>query len=486
MRNNDWDDSMGMTMEEFEQALSGSFAGDDLNPGDKVTGTVISISETTVFLDINAKSEGLIALEEFVDEDGKLTLKPGDEVSATVVRTGDEIKLSHRMRKQDQTMEMIREAYRNKIAVEGRVADQNKGGFDITLGGTRAFCPVSQIDIQYVEDPSTYVGASFHFLITQMDPKGKNIVVSRSRLLNQERARLKEETMASLEPGMIRDGEVRRITNFGAFVDIGGVDGLVHISQMSWDRVSDPNAVVEVGQEVRVKVLKIEQGTGKIALSMREASEKPWDEFIGSEIIEGNTYPGEVSRVEHFGAFVRLKPGLEGLLHISELKYGQRVNHPSEIVSPGDLINVKVINLDEENQRISLSMKQTEADPWTLNAQNLKVDSVLSVEVSKVKGSGLEVLIDNSLLAFIPASLSEVGQGEKLQNVYNQGDAVKARVVEVNQETRRLILEVVDENAEQSKTDVADYLAKASQGKEGGFGNLGSVLQKALDKKNKR
>ncbi|MCD4652970.1 S1 RNA-binding domain-containing protein [bacterium] len=485
-KNNEWDDSMGMTMEEFDQAISGSFAGDDLHAGDKVTGTIISISETSVFLDISAKSEGIIALEEFVDEDGKLTIKLGDEISATVIRIGNEIQLSHKMRKRDQTLEMLREAYSGQIAVEGRVNGVNKGGFEISLGDKEAFCPVSQIDIDYVEDPNIHTGCSYHFLITKMDPKGRNIVVSRTKLLEEERAKLALDTMKTLEPGIIVSGEIRRITDFGAFVDIGGVDGLVHISQLSWDRVHHPSEIVETGQEVQVKVLKIDPDSKRIALSIREVMQKPWDEFVGSEIIEGNLYKGKVSRVEHFGAFVRLKPGLEGLLHISELKYGQRINHPSEIVSVDDVVEVKIIGLDQEKQRISLSLKQTGSDPWDLHATSLVADTYLQAEIARVKKAGVEVLLDSNLLGFVPASMSSVSQGESLQNTYKPGDSVRVRIVEADRETRRLILEIVNAETEQNKTDVAKYLAETPSQTNQGFGNLGAALQKAMNKKDNK
>lgn len=481
----DWDNSSDMTMEEFDQAISASFAGDDLRPGDKVTGTIISISESTVFLDINAKSEGIIALEEFVDEEGTLTVRPGDEVNATVIRTGDEIQLSFRMRKRDQTLEMLREAHNGQIAVEGRVEQVNKGGFDISLGGTSAFCPVSQIDTVYVEEPAAYLHGTYHFLITKMDPKGRNIVVSRSRLLEIERAKAAQETLKNLKPGAILSGEVRRIADYGAFVDIGGIDGMVHISQISWDRLKHPSDALVVGQEVRVKVMKIDGDTQRISLSMREVQEKPWDEFVGSEIMEGNTYPGEVMRVEHFGAFVKLKPGLEGLLHISELKYGRRINHPSEVVSPGDSVFVKVIGLDHDKHQISLSMKQTGTDPWELNAAQLIPENLLFVEIAKIKSVGLEVTVDNSLVGFIPASLSGVGPGESLTSAFTVGDTIRVKVVEADQSSRRLIFEVSDAEKEETAADINSYMADSRNTEQASFGSLGALLQKALDKKKK-
>lgn len=477
----DWDAAMDMTMEEFEQALNETVAGDTLAPGDKITGRIISMSETTVFLDIGGKSEGVIPIEEFLEDDGSLNIHPGDEVQVTVTHAGEDIRLSYRMRRRDQSLEMLREAASSDIPVEGRVESSNKGGFDVRLGEHRAFCPISQIDTDYVENPSAYVGQTYHFLITRMERK--DIVVSRARLLAKEREQAARETLQRLEPGMITDGTVRRITDFGAFVDIGGIEGLVHISHVSWDRVNHPGDVLSDGQTVRVKILKMDPENKRISLSIREAQEPPWEMYVGTEILEGNTYPGEVTRIEHFGAFIRLKPGLEGLLHISELSWKHRVNHPSEMLAIGDTIRVKVIQLDPENHRISLSLKQTDSDPWDTHRDQLTAGSVLAADVNRVKSAGLDVVIGTDLIGFVPASKTGIGQGESLQNSFNPGDTVRVRVVDADRGTRRLILEIVDMQTEAIEQDVSDYLSQKNSGNTGGFGNLGAALQQALNKK---
>ncbi|MBN1879200.1 S1 RNA-binding domain-containing protein [bacterium] len=482
----EWDDSMDMTMEEFDQAISGSMISEEVRPGEKVTGIVIAISESSVFIDINAKSEGIIALEEFVDPEGALTVKRGDTITATVTHVGDEIQLSYKMRKRDQSIDMLREAYAGRIPVEGRVESLNKGGFEVSLGDKKAFCPISQIDIDFVEDPNKYMGANYHFYITQIDPKGRNIVVSRAQYLKEERQKEAEITMTRLAVGAIVTGEVRRVADFGVFVDLGGVDGLVHISQLSWDRVTHPSQLVSVGQTVHVKVIQIDPETNRIGLSMREAEENPWDIHVGTDIIEGNSYLGEVMRVENFGAFVRLKPGLEGLVHLSELRWGQRVNHPSEVMKTGDQVLVKVIGIDQEKHRLSLSLKQIEEDPWTLLAPSLTTGTVLSGTITAVKPNGLEVKIDNGPLGFIPGSKTGVGQGENIRTSFKDGQTIQTRVVEADPDTRRLILEVVDLDAEQQKLDVRQYLTETGTETSTGFGSLGSKLQKAMEKKQRK
>nr|HPQ40385.1 S1 RNA-binding domain-containing protein [bacterium] len=482
----DWDAAMDMTMEEFEQALDQSFAGDTLAAGDKVTGRVISMSETTVFLDIGGKSEGVVAIEEFLEDDGTLGIRPGDTVEVTVTHAGEEIRLSYRMRRRDQTLELLREAASSEIPVEGRVEASNKGGFDVRLGDYRAFCPISQIDIEYVENPAEHVGQVYHFLITRMERNGRDIVVSRSKLLQKEREALAQETLSRLAPGMITSGVVRRLMDFGAFVDIGGVEGLVHISHVSWDRLKHPSEVLEEGQSVRVKVLKMDPGNQRISLSIRDAQEPPWETHVGTDILEGNSYPGVVTRIEHFGAFVRLKPGLEGLLHISELSWTHRVTHPSEMLTIGDTIRVKVIQLDDENRRISLSMKQTDSDPWDRHRDSLLPGNTLPAEISRIKSAGLDVIIHSDLVGFVPASLSGIGQGERLQNTFHPGDTVQVRVVEADPGSHRLVLEIVDAQAEAIQQDVSRYLDDRTSRESGGFGNLGSALQKAIDRKKQR
>jgi small subunit ribosomal protein S1 len=479
----DWDESFGMSMEEFDQAISGSSISDDVKPGDKVTGKIIALSEHSVFIDLNAKSEGIIPLEEFVDEHGELTIKPGDIITATVVFADDEIRLSHRMRKKDQSLEMLQEAFAGKIPVEGRVENTNKGGFEISVGDLNAFCPISQIDLDYVEDPRRYIGASYHFYITQMDRSGRNIVVSRSKLLNDERQKIARETLRNLSTGDIVTGRVRRIADFGVFVDIGGIDGLVHISRISWDHLNHPSDSVSIDQEVQVKVLSINPETGQISLSMRDAAEAPWDAYVGTEIIEGHTYTGQVMRLETFGAFVRLKPGLEGLLHISEMDWDRRIKHPSDKLKTGDTVQVKVTGIDTENHRISLSLKQAEPDPWENLSGSADKTTLFAGTITSILPRGLEVRLQNGVTGFVPLSKTGIGHEENLRDRFSANQSVDTRIVEIDSDRRNLILEIVDRKTEEHDHDITQYLADANTRTSTGFGSLRARLQKAIDKK---
>lgn len=478
----EWDESFGMSMEEFDRAISGSTIGDEVKPGDKITGKIIALSENSVFIDINAKSEGIIPLEEFVDEQGRLTVKPGDIITATVVFADDEIRLSHRMRKKDQSLEMLQEAFAGKIPVEGRVENTNKGGFEISMGNMSAFCPISQIDLDYVEDPSRYIGASYHFYITQMDRNGRNIVVSRSKLLEDERQKIARETLRNLSIGDIVTGRVRRIADFGVFVDIGGIDGLVHISRISWDRLQHPSEAVSVDQEIQVKVLDINPETGQISLSMRDAAVSPWDEFVGTKILEGNTYTGQVMRLEKFGAFVRLKPGLEGLLHISEMDWDRRIRHPSDKLKTGDSVQVKVTGIDTENHRISLSLKQAGHDPWESLSSGVDPASMIPGTIATILPQGLEITLENGITGFVPISKTGIGRDENIRDRFTVNQSVDTKLVEIDREKRHLILEIVDRDTLQRELDIKQYLADANKQESSGFGSLRSRLQKAFDK----
>lgn len=356
----EWDESFGMSMEEFNQAISDSSLVNAVRPGDKISGKVIAISDTTVFIDVNAKSEGIVPTEEFIDDNGQLEVKLGDIITATVVFSDDEIRLSYRLRKKDQSLEMIQEAFRGNIPVEGRVEKTNKGGFEVDLGTINAFCPISQIDLDYVDNPDSYIGATCHFLIVQMESHGRNIVVSRKKYLENERQKLARELLRNLSVGDLVTGNVKRITDFGVFVDIGGIDALVPISHIAWERIHHPSETIALNQEVRAKVLEINPETKQISLSIRDAVLSPWEQYVGTDIVENGAYPGQVVRVEKFGAFIRLKPGLEGLLHISEIESDRKINHPSDKLKIGDIIQVNVIEIDTEKHRLALSMTQQE------------------------------------------------------------------------------------------------------------------------------
>ncbi len=328
--------------------------------GDKVEGRIVQIGPEDAFVDFGGRSELPLSLTELAGPDGTPTLNEGDAVTAWVTGEGAEQRLTLRQKMQGKDTTMLEEAMASGVPLSGTVTETNKGGFVVDIGGFRAFCPISQIDDRYVEDPQPYVGRSLEFRVIEFAEGGRRLVVSRRALLREERDRKGAETRRDLAPGSVYDGVVTRLMPFGAFVDIGGVEGLVHISEISHGRVSHPGDALEPGQEVKVKVLDVQNlGQGRnerISLSMRALEGDPWAEAVklfplGAEV------PGRVTGLAEFGAFVELAPGLQGLVHISMLSE-ERIHHPSEVVQEGQEVTVRVLELDPERKRISLSLVQ--------------------------------------------------------------------------------------------------------------------------------
>ena len=345
----------------FEELLKASSdaPGRKLFPGDKVSGKVVKISKDTIFIDLGGKSEGIADLQEFLDKDGNVTVEQGDWVEMRVASIRDGILLTKGMKVQGgDALDMLWEAKENLIPVEGRIAGVVKGGFEVNLSGTRAFCPIGQIDLAFCEKPEEHVGAKYPFRIVEIKERGKNIVVSRRRILEEEREKKSKETLAKLKPGLECEGRVTKLTDFGAFADIGGIEGMIHISEISHARIRHPSEVLKPGQQVKVKVMKFEtdkDGRPKISLSIKALEPDPWEKDLGFE--EGEIIHGKVSRLTDFGAFIEVAPGLDGLVHISEISY-EHVSHPSKLLREGDAVDVLVLGIDRQAHRVSLSIKE--------------------------------------------------------------------------------------------------------------------------------
>ncbi len=332
--------------------------------GDKVTGTVVSIQNDHVFIDLGAKTEGIVERDELTDDEGNLTVSVGDTIEILVSgkdeATGTLLLGARHARRMHGT-EGLQQAYEEQLPVEGLVTGTTKGGLEVEMSGTRAFCPASQIDISYVEDLETFVGERLAFRITKFEGgQHTNLVVSRRALLEEEQQALAIETRAHLEVGAVLQGKVSSLKEFGAFIDLGGVEGMVHISELAFGRVEHPQDVLSVGQQVEVSVLKIEQTDNprhpeRIALSIRALEKDPWRDALDDYPV-GSQVQGTVSRVQPFGAFIELAPGVDGLVHISELGAGRRITHPQEVVSVGDQVQATVLSVDMDKHRIGLSL----------------------------------------------------------------------------------------------------------------------------------
>jgi small subunit ribosomal protein S1 len=452
---------------------------DTLQIGDKVTVKIIAIGKDAVFVDTGSKIDGTVDRKEIVDEDGNLTAAEGDALELYVVAmTESEIHLSKALAGAG-GLDLLREAHQNQMPVEGKVQATCKGGFDIRMVQRRAFCPVSQMDVKYIENPEDYVGQEHLFVITQLEDRGRNIVVSRRRLLEKEQAEAQQAFLDATAPGALCEGRVTRLAPFGAFVElIPGLEGLVHISELAWSRVDDPKDVVGEGQTVAVKVLAIEDGDKpgrkKIGLSIKQAQGDPWQTEI-ERFQPDMVVPARITRCKPFGAFAELTPGIEGLIHISALSFTQRVRKPEDIVSPGESVQVLIKSIDRENRKISLSLKDVAGDPWETVADQFKVGQVVEGVVEKRAGFGLLVMLVPGITGLLPQSrIGEArlpGRIEKMK----PGDKLAVSIDKIDTAQRRVSLGPGDRAADK------DWKSFRPSAEDSSMGDLAAKLKAALD-----
>ena len=470
----------------FEELLKASTetAGRKLFPGDKVSGKVLKVSKDTIFVDLGGKSEGIADVQEFMDKKGNIAIKQGDWVEMRVASIRDGIRLTKGMKVQGpEALDILREAKENVIPVEGRVSGVVKGRFQIDLSGIRAFYPLGQIDLQFCERPEDHVGARYPFRIMEVKEKGKNIIVSRRVLLQEEQEKKSKETLARLKPDLECEGKVTKLTDFGAFVDIGGIDGMVHISEISHGRIGHPSEVLKPGQPVKVKVMKIEtdkEGRPKISLSIKALEPDSWEK--GLEFEEGEIIQGKVSRLTDFGAFIEVAPGVDGLVHISEISY-ERVSHPSRFLHEGDRVEVLVMGIDRQAHRISLSIKEAmikkrmEMEGGGADKVRLEVGQVLRGIVDDIKPYGLFVRLPQlgakgrGLLPFEELRGSEKGDVKKK---FPKGQEIQVEIISIDEKGRiRLSQRVMEER--EDREDYKKFLEKEE--KDGKLGTLGDLLK---------
>ena len=467
---------------EMAALLAGTSMPETPDQGATVRGTVLTIGAEDAFLDIGAKSEAVIARAELLGDDGELAVGPGDVVEATVLSTSDGIRLTRRIGKgAGQGREALEAAHQSGIPVDGKVAAVRKGGYDVTLpGNTRAFCPISQINNQYVDDPEVWVGQDLEFLITEL--KGRNVVVSRRRLLDAQQAELAAATREKLAEGAVLTGEVVRLAGFGAFVDLGGVQGLLHVSQMSHTRVSHPSEVVQVGDRVTVQVLNIDDDKGRIGLGMKQLIQNPW-ESVNSLLKVGGRYDGRVVRVANFGAFVEVVPGIEGLLHVSELAPGRRNVDAQRLIEPGASVRVEVQQIELERRRLKLA-RVDEGDPD--EAQEIAPGAVLTGTVERTDRNGVFVRLGPGRTGLVPNSEMGTAQGADHGKEFPPGTRLEVEVLEVGDDGRRIRLSRKSLLARAERAGVDEYQAKQRETKRQDGGDMsafGAALADALKNK---
>ena len=470
------DDMEESFAEMFESYAAGM--NEDIRVGDKISGKIISISDSAVFVDTGTKADGVVEIEELKDESGELPYAVGDTLELFVVAADEsEIRLSKAIAGIG-GLSMLTDAFRNAIPVEGKVVQTIKGGFQVEVLKRRAFCPISQIDTQYVEDAEQYVGKTYSFRIAKLAERGRNIVLSRRDLLEAQQEQARQEFLKTLAEEQVLTGRVTRLMPYGAFVElIPGLEGMVHISELSWSRLEKPEEAVSPGDKLEVKVLRIESGgkRRKIALSAKQVTGDPW-ERVGEEIESGQKVTGKVTRCAPFGAFVEIRPGIEGLVHISEMSYTRRVVHPEDVVQPGQSISVMIKEIDTKSRRIGLSLRDAEGDPWLDVAERFTVGQPVSGTVEKQEKFGLFINLAPGIVGLLPKSvISRSPQGSRIDNL-KPGDTIAVVVAGVNAAERKISLGLGDSDNE---NNWRQFAGKSSE-RGTSLGALGDKLAEAL------
>jgi small subunit ribosomal protein S1 len=409
-----------------------------------VTGHVRKVSGDGVWVDVGYKSEGLVELREWYDDSTGQVIppKPGDKVEILVEAVEDDsgtIILSYYKAKRQKHWEEFRGKHKEGDTVTGPVTRKIKGGLLVNVG-VNVFLPASQVDTRRTPDLGDYIGRTIDCKILIIDEDRRNIVVSRRRLIEDQRQELKAKLLAEIEPGQLRKGVVKNIPQFGAFVDLGGIDGLLHVTDMAWSRVSDPNEIVKVDQEIEVYILKVDKEREKIALSLKHKTASPW-QSVAEKYPEGSRHTGEVVNVMPYGAFVKLEPGVEGLVHISEMSWTKRIGHPNELVSVGDPIEVQVLSINQQKQEISLGMKQVQANPWEAMADKYPPGTQVEGTVRNFSNYGAFIEIEEGIDGLLHVSdMSWVRKVGHPNDLLNKDDKVKCVVLSVDRERKRIAL----------------------------------------------
>ena len=434
-----------VSMEEFEALLNESFEIDTPQEGSVVKGRVIAIEAGQAIIDVGYKMEGRVDIKEFADPGETPEIAVGDEVEVFLDRVENargEAVISREKARREEAWDRLEKAYADETRVDGAIFGRVKGGFTVDLGGAVAFLPGSQVDVRPVRDAGPLMGMKQPFQILKMDRRRGNIVVSRRSILEESRAEQRAEVIGNLTEGQTVDGVVKNITEYGAFVDLGGVDGLLHVTDMAWRRVNHPSEILTIGETVKVQVIKINKDTHRISLGMKQLQSDPWDAVEAAYPLE-SLHKGRVTNITDYGAFVELEAGVEGLVHVSEMSWTKKNVHPGKIVSTSQEVDVMVLEIDGGKRRVSLGLKQTQRNPWEVFAEAHPVGSNIEGEVKNITEFGLFIGLENDIDGMVHLSdLSWDQRGEDAIANYRKGDMVQAAVTEVDVEKERISLSV--------------------------------------------
>ncbi|HSP33952.1 MAG TPA: S1 RNA-binding domain-containing protein [Thermoanaerobaculia bacterium] len=451
----------------FAEAFEASLNFKTPEQGDALRGQIVSISGDDAFVSYGGPSEAVMATAELEG------LEVGDTVEGTVIKTSPELRISRKLMKGKASLDQLRNMYESRLPVEGKVSARNKGGFDVNVSGVRAFCPLSQIALGKIDNPDAFLNQTYDFRVTEMSDDGRRVVVSRAALMKEEAAARAQETRAKIVPGAELTGRVKTITPFGAFIDLGGVDGLLHVSEMSRRRVIDPKEVVQVGQEVNVKVIKVDQDGKRISLSMKDQEPDPWSD-VAERYPAGAQFSGRVVRSTDFGYFVEVEPGLDGLVHLSQLPLGVKPGDPS--VAIGSTVSGWIREVDPSKKRLSLSLREVAvSDPWESASQKYPAGKIAEGTVDHTAAPGVFVQLEPGLTGLIPNS--EIAD----QRSFNPGEKVTVRVMTLDTTRKRISLSA---DAAKAAADREEY-QKVMDERESNEGESAMALafKRAMEKK---
>jgi small subunit ribosomal protein S1 len=429
--------------ESFAQLFEESLKKIHLQSGDLITGEVVRVSDEWVVVHAGLKSEGIIPAQEFKDSHGELHVKVGDQVEVVVESVEDgsgETRLSREKAQRVKAWEQLEKAHEDQSIVTGVMTGKVKGGYTIDVQGVRAFLPSSLVDVRPVRDPSYLEGKELEFKVIKIDRKRSNVVVSRRAVVEREMSAEREQLLSSLEEGQTIKGIVKNLTDYGAFIDLGGIDGLLHITDLAWKRVKHPSEVLKIGDEIEAKVLRYDRERNRVSLGLKQLGDDPWVD-IQRRYPEGTRLFGKVTNLTDYGAFVEIEPGVEGLVHVSEMDWTNKNIHPSKVVQLGDEVEVMILDIDTERRRISLGMKQCMPNPWEEFAGNHQKNEKIAGKIKSITDFGIFVGLEGGIDGLIHLSdLSWAAPGEEAVRNYKKGDEIEAVILAVDPERERISL----------------------------------------------
>ena len=432
-------------MESFAELFEASIeeTGLDIERGSVITGTVVAIDSDWITVDTGLKSEGIVAREEFLSEEGELEVEVGDTVDVVVEAVDNgmgQTLLSREKAKRVETWNFLEKISDNDEIVKGIISSKVKGGFTVDIGSVRAFLPGSLVDVRPIRDTTHLEGKELEFKVIKLDQKRNNVVVSRRAVMEAENSAEREELLNKLEEGIEIEGIVKNLTDYGAFVDLGGIDGLLHITDMAWRRIKHPSEVVEVGQDLKVKVLKFDRERNRVSLGLKQLGTDPWDN-VGGTYPVGSVVKARVTNLTDYGCFAEISEGIEGLVHVSEMDHTNKNIHPSKVVQVGDEVEVMILDIDEERRRISLGIKQTLANPWDEFDKKHERGDKITGTIKSITDFGIFIGLDGGIDGLVHLSdISWNETGEEAIRSYNKGDTVEAMVLSVDSEANRISL----------------------------------------------